>query len=81
MELGSRGATLQSLAVLFRMPPVSSLSQIVSYADEHLRLREIADWPNALNGLQLENSGDCRQDRGCSGRLAARDRWGHRARN
>ena len=39
------------------MPPVPSLSQIVSYADEHLRLREIADWPNALNGLQLENSG------------------------
>lgn len=39
------------------MPPVSNLSQIVSYADEHLRLREIADWPNALNGLQLENSG------------------------
>jgi dinuclear metal center YbgI/SA1388 family protein len=37
---------------------VGSLAQIVSYADEHLRLREIADWPNALNGLQLENSGD-----------------------
>jgi dinuclear metal center YbgI/SA1388 family protein len=36
---------------------VSSLAQIVSYADEHLRLGEIADWPNALNGLQLENSG------------------------
>jgi dinuclear metal center YbgI/SA1388 family protein len=36
---------------------VGALAQIVSYADEHLRLREIADWPNALNGLQLENSG------------------------
>ena len=36
---------------------VGSLAQMVSYADEHLRLREIADWPNALNGLQLENSG------------------------
>jgi dinuclear metal center YbgI/SA1388 family protein len=36
---------------------VDSLAQIVSYADEHLRLHEIADWPNALNGLQLENSG------------------------
>lgn len=36
---------------------VGSLAQIVSYADEHLRLREIADWPNALNGLQIENSG------------------------
>jgi dinuclear metal center YbgI/SA1388 family protein len=36
---------------------VATLSQIVSYADEHLRLREIDDWPNALNGLQVENSG------------------------
>jgi dinuclear metal center YbgI/SA1388 family protein len=36
---------------------VVSLAQIVSYADEHLRIREIGDWPNALNGLQLENSG------------------------
>ena len=39
------------------MPRVANLSQIVSYADEHLRLREIDDWPNALNGLQVENSG------------------------
>jgi dinuclear metal center YbgI/SA1388 family protein len=39
------------------MPRVASLSQIVSYADEHLRIREIEDWPNALNGLQVENSG------------------------
>src|SRR2546423_12642816 len=39
------------------MPRVASLSQIVSYADEHLRLREIDDWANALNGLQVENSG------------------------
>jgi len=36
---------------------VADLSQIVSYADEHLRIREIDDWPNALNGLQVENSG------------------------
>ena len=39
------------------MPRVASLSKIVSYADEHLRIREIDDWPNALNGLQVENSG------------------------
>ena len=39
------------------MPRVAGLSQIVSYADEHLRIREIGDWPNALNGLQVENSG------------------------
>src|SRR5881394_3677376 len=39
------------------MPPVPNLSHIVSYTDEHLRIREIEDWPNALNGLQVENSG------------------------
>jgi dinuclear metal center YbgI/SA1388 family protein len=39
------------------MPRVATLSQIVSYADEHLRIREIDDWANALNGLQVENSG------------------------
>jgi dinuclear metal center YbgI/SA1388 family protein len=39
------------------MPRVPTLSQIVSYADEHLRIREIDDWANALNGLQVENSG------------------------
>src|SRR6266478_6377001 len=36
---------------------MSSLSQIVESADEYLRIREIEDWPNALNGLQIENSG------------------------
>jgi dinuclear metal center YbgI/SA1388 family protein len=39
------------------MPRVPDLSQVVSYADEHLRIREIDDWANALNGLQVENSG------------------------
>jgi len=39
------------------MPRVASLSQIVSYANEHLRIGEIDDWANALNGLQVENSG------------------------
>ncbi len=39
------------------MPPVPTVAQIVSYADEHLRIGEIDDWPNALNGLQVENSG------------------------
>src|SRR6266446_10505575 len=36
---------------------MSSLSEIVEYANEYLRIREIEDWPNALNGLQTENSG------------------------
>jgi dinuclear metal center YbgI/SA1388 family protein len=39
------------------MPGMTGLAQIVSYADEHLRIGEIDDWPNALNGLQVENSG------------------------
>lgn len=34
-----------------------SLSDIVSYTDRFLCIREIGDWENALNGLQIENSG------------------------
>jgi dinuclear metal center YbgI/SA1388 family protein len=33
------------------------LHQLVDYSNELLRIGEIADWPNALNGLQIENSG------------------------
>jgi dinuclear metal center YbgI/SA1388 family protein len=33
------------------------LPEIVRYADEYLRIHEIEDWPNAVNGLQIENSG------------------------
>src|SRR5262245_44880575 len=33
------------------------LSKIVSYTDRFLRIREVGDWDNALNGLQIENSG------------------------
>jgi dinuclear metal center YbgI/SA1388 family protein len=36
---------------------MSSLSDIVSYTNRFLRIREIGDWDNALNGLQIENSG------------------------
>ena len=36
---------------------MSSLAEIVSHADELLRLSEIEDYPHALNGLQIENSG------------------------
>lgn len=36
---------------------MSSLSDIVEYTNEYLRVQEIEDWPNALNGLQIENSG------------------------
>ena len=34
-----------------------SLHKIVTYLDRYLRIREIGDWENALNGLQIENSG------------------------
>ena len=33
------------------------LNQLVDYCHDLLRIGEIADWPNALNGLQIENSG------------------------
>src|ERR1700747_2870850 len=36
---------------------MASLSEIVSYANRFLRIQEIGDWDNALNGLQIENSG------------------------
>jgi dinuclear metal center YbgI/SA1388 family protein len=35
-----------------------TLSEIVEYANKYLRIRKIEDWPNALNGLQIENSGN-----------------------
>jgi len=34
-----------------------SLSEIVEHTNNYLRVGEIQDWPNALNGLQIENSG------------------------
>ena len=34
-----------------------SLSKIVTYTDRFLRIRDVGDWDNALNGLQIENSG------------------------
>src|SRR5262249_19277387 len=36
---------------------MASLSEIVSYTDRFLRIREVGDWDNAMNGLQIENSG------------------------
>jgi len=34
-----------------------SLLDIVLYTDRLLRIRDVGDWDNALNGLQIENSG------------------------
>lgn len=36
---------------------MATLREIVRYADDYLRIREIGDWDNALNGLQIENVG------------------------
>ena len=36
---------------------MASLQKIVAYCNKILRIDEIADWDNALNGLQIENSG------------------------
>src|SRR5437773_12149360 len=36
---------------------MASLSEIVSYADRFLRIRDAGDWDNAVNGLQIENFG------------------------
>ncbi len=35
-----------------------ALAEMVRFADERLRLSEIEDYPNALNGLQIENNGE-----------------------
>jgi dinuclear metal center YbgI/SA1388 family protein len=40
---------------------VTVLNEIVKYCDSYLRIREIQDYENALNGLQLENSGGVRK--------------------
>lgn len=37
---------------------MASLGALVRYADELLQLSEIRDFPHALNGLQIENSGE-----------------------
>jgi len=41
--------------------PATLLSEIVKYTDKYLRVGEIEDWPNAFNGLQIENSGVVRK--------------------
>ncbi len=40
---------------------MTSLQSIAAYCDEYLRIREIGDYENALNGLELENSGTVRK--------------------
>ncbi len=40
---------------------MSQLQEIVRFLDEHLRVAECGDWSQALNGLQVENSGRVRK--------------------
>lgn len=35
---------------------MTPLPELTAYLDDYLRVREIVDYPNALNGLQLENA-------------------------
>jgi dinuclear metal center YbgI/SA1388 family protein len=34
-----------------------NISELTAYLDELLKVGDITDWPNAVNGLQVENSG------------------------
>jgi dinuclear metal center YbgI/SA1388 family protein len=36
---------------------MQSLAKIAEYANRYLRISEVGDWDNALNGLQVQNSG------------------------
>lgn len=37
--------------------PDVALRDVVDYLDAYLRIAEVPDWPNALNGLEVENAG------------------------
>jgi dinuclear metal center YbgI/SA1388 family protein len=45
------------LRFLVSVRSMTALSDIVHYSDQYLRVAEVEDYPNALNGLQIENSG------------------------
>src|SRR3954454_21173850 len=40
---------------------MTPLAEIVRYVDEYLAIDRMADWDNAINGLQVENSGSVRK--------------------
>ena len=52
-----RSALAITIAVLSLPHQMASLSRVVAYCDSTLRVRDVGDWPNALNGLQIVNSG------------------------
>src|SRR5476651_2081735 len=51
--ISPRGRCVQLFRPDFRL---MTLSDLRSHLDSLLRIAEIQDWPNALNGLQLENA-------------------------
>ncbi len=53
-----------------------ALSDLISAANDWLSIDAIADYPGALNGLQLANSGSGHEDRGCRRCLPPGDRGG-----
>ena len=40
---------------------MADVSILTGYIDRYLKIKTIADWPNAFNGLQLANDGRCRK--------------------
>ncbi len=40
---------------------MAALQKVVRYTDEYLKIGQCEDWPNALNGLQVENSGSVKK--------------------
>ena len=40
---------------------MADLKEIVRYTDDYLKIAECDDWPNALNGLQVENCGSVKK--------------------
>lgn len=36
---------------------MAELAKITAHLDDYLHIADVTDWPNALNGLQVENSG------------------------
>ena len=40
---------------------MAALKEIVLYTDDYLKVEQCDDWPNALNGLQVENSGSVKK--------------------
>jgi dinuclear metal center YbgI/SA1388 family protein len=54
-RLGKRPLSIRKAFVQDALMP--SAADVVDFLNDFLRIGQIEDWPNALNGLQIENSG------------------------